>query len=175
MKRAVVMTIVLACLAFGCSSSSTSPSTSNNGPSPNIIVFTAQLLPANETPPIANAELTSSGSVTIAFAVTRDASNNVTSGVGTASIAMQGFPSGSTITLAHIHTGAVGVAGAVYVGFVPSAPVATVNGAGTFSQTMNADGDHLTNIINNPSGYYFNVHTQQNPAGVMRGQLVRTQ
>jgi hypothetical protein len=40
---------------------------------------------------------------------------------------------------------------------------------------MNATGDQLTAIMNNPAGYYFNVHTQQNPNGVMRGQLVRTQ
>jgi hypothetical protein len=29
-------------------------------------------------------------------------------------------------------------------------------------------------IIANPAGYYFNVHTALNPAGAIRGQLVRT-
>jgi hypothetical protein len=171
MKRAVVMTIVLACLAFGCSSSSTSPSTSN----PNNIVFTAQLLPANETPPITGSESTSSGSVTITFVPTKDSSGNITSSVGTAGVSTQGFPSGSAITVSHIHTGAFGVPGPVYVGFIPPGGVPTAGGAAGYTVTMNATGDQLTAIMNNPAGYYFNVHTQQNPNGVMRGQLVRTQ
>jgi hypothetical protein len=170
MKRAYVIAVVLACTAVACSSSSTTPTPANNN-----IVFTAQMLPANETPPITNAESTSSGSVTITFVPTKDSNGNITSAVGTANCSTQGFSSGSTITLAHIHTGAFGVAGGVYVGFVPSTPVATVNGSGSFSQTMNATGDQLTSIMNNPAGYYFNVHTSQNPAGVMRAQLVRTQ
>ena len=28
-------------------------------------------------------------------------------------------------------------------------------------------------IVNNPPGYYFNVHTTANTGGVMRGQLVK--
>jgi hypothetical protein len=28
-------------------------------------------------------------------------------------------------------------------------------------------------IINNPAGYYFNIHTAANPGGVARGQLVK--
>jgi hypothetical protein len=28
-------------------------------------------------------------------------------------------------------------------------------------------------IIDNPAGYYFNVHTALNPGGAVRGQLVR--
>ena len=28
-------------------------------------------------------------------------------------------------------------------------------------------------IVNNPAGYYFNVHTDLNKGGVMRGQLVK--
>jgi hypothetical protein len=162
----------LAFLALGCgSSSSTAPSTSNNGN----IVLTATLLPANETPPIANSEASASGTVTITFVPTKDAAGNITSAVGTANVTTQGFPAGSTITLAHIHTGAAGVAGGVFIPFVPASSLATVNGAASFSQTNNATGDQLTSIINNPAGFYFNVHTTQNPAGVMRGQLVRTQ
>jgi hypothetical protein len=30
-------------------------------------------------------------------------------------------------------------------------------------------------IINNPSGFYFNVHSTLNPGGVARGQLVKVQ
>jgi hypothetical protein len=30
-------------------------------------------------------------------------------------------------------------------------------------------------LLANPAGFYFNVHTLANPSGVARGQLVRTQ
>ena len=100
----------------------------------------------------------------------------MTSAVGTAVVTMQGFPAGSQVTLAHIHTGAAGVAGGVLVPFLPPAGTTpVVNGALSFTQTANLTGDQATSIINNPAGFYFNVHTQINPSGVMRGQLVKTQ
>lgn len=170
MTRACLLAVVGLFVA-GCGSSSpSSPTTSNSN-----ITFAAQLLPANETPPVTNAEASASGSATIVFVPTKDAAGNITSAVGTATVSMQGFPAGSTITLAHIHTGAVGVPGAVFIGFVPSASVPVSNGSASFTQTANVTGDQLTSIINNPAGFYFNVHTMLNPAGAMRGQLVRGQ
>jgi hypothetical protein len=167
MKRAS-LAVALALVAAGCGSS-TSPSTPANP------TFTAQLLPANETPPITNAESVASGNVTITFVTTKDASGNVSSAVGTAVVNMTGFPAGSQITLAHIHTGAAGVKGAVLINFIPSGTVTLTNGAGSFTQTTDISGTDATNILNNPSGFYFNVHTALNGGGVMRGQLVRTQ
>jgi CHRD domain len=49
------------------------------------------------------------------------------------------------------------------------------NGAGSFTATQNVDAALAQTIIGNPAGYYFNIHTSLNPAGVMRGQLVRVQ
>jgi hypothetical protein len=167
MKRAS-LAVALALAAAGCGSS-TSPSTPANP------TFTAQLLPANETPPITNAESVASGNVTITFVTTKDASGNVSSAVGTAVVNMTGFPAGSQITLAHIHTGAAGVKGGVLINFIPSGTVTLTNGAGSFTQTTDISGTDATNILNNPSGFYFNVHTALNGGGVMRGQLVRTQ
>jgi hypothetical protein len=167
MKRAS-LAVALALVAAGCGSS-TSPSTPANP------TFTAQLLPANETPPITNAESVASGNVTITFVTTKDASGNVSSAVGTAVVNMTGFPAGSQITLAHIHTGAAGVKGGVLINFIPSGTVTLTNGAGSFTQTTDISGTDATNILNNPSGFYFNVHTALNGGGVMRGQLVRTQ
>jgi hypothetical protein len=33
----------------------------------------------------------------------------------------------------------------------------------------------IQGIVSNPAGYYFNVHTQLNGGGAIRGQLVRVQ
>ena len=36
-----------------------------------------------------------------------------------------------------------------------------------------ADAATLQSIIDNPAGFYFNVHSSTNPGGVARGQLVK--
>jgi hypothetical protein len=166
MKR-IFLAVVLASIAVGCGDSATSPSAANP-------TFTAQMLPANETSAIGGGEQTSSGTATITFVTTTDAAGNVTSANATAVVNMQGFPAGTTITLAHIHTGASGVAGPVLVPFPPGS-VTLTNGAGSFTTTTAVGGADATNIMNNPAGFYFNVHTAANPGGVMRAQLVRTQ
>ena len=178
MKRASILAVVLGFFVAGCGSGTTAPSTTTpptpTAPANDNVIFTAVLLPANEVPPITTAESTASGTVTLVFVTTKDSTGNITSAVGTASVTMQGFPAGSVVTLAHIHTGAAGVGGGVFIGFVPSGNVPAANGAASFSQTTNVTADQLAALMNNPAGYYFNVHTQQNSGGVMRGQLVRT-
>ena len=45
----------------------------------------------------------------------------------------------------------------------------------TFSVSgVSVPGATLQNIVNNPAGFYFNVHSPTNPGGVARGQLNRT-
>jgi hypothetical protein len=44
----------------------------------------------------------------------------------------------------------------------------------TFSN-IDVNQTNATNIMNNPGGFYFNVHTPLNPGGAVRGQLVRQQ
>jgi hypothetical protein len=175
MTRASLLVVVLASLAVGCGGSDTAPTpTPTPPPRPT---FSATLLASNEVPPISNAESTASGSATITFDVTRDAANAITGGTATVVANLTGFPAGSTITVAHIHTGASGVAGGVLVPLIPAAGSVTLTtGAGSFTQTSPAmDGATATSIVNNAAGFYFNVHTALNPGGVVRGQLVRTQ
>jgi hypothetical protein len=169
MKRlSLALVVSLSSLAVACGGSTTAPS---GQPGPT---FTAQMLPANETTAVVGDETASSGNVTITFVTTQDASGNVTSATATAVVNVQGLPAGSAITLAHIHTGGPGVAGAVLVPFPPGA-VTLTGGAGSFTTTTAVAGSDATNIMNNPAGFYFNVHTAANAGGVMRGQLVRTQ
>jgi len=166
MKR-VLLAVVLASIAVGCDDSTSAPAIVNP-------TFTAQLSPANETSAILGGEQTSSGTVTITFVTTKDAAGNVTSANATAVANMQGLPAGAAITNSHIHTGAAGVAGPVLVPFPPGT-VTLTGGAGTFTTTTAVGGSDATNIMNNPAGFYYNIHTAANGGGVMRGQLVRTQ
>jgi hypothetical protein len=166
MKR-VLLAVVLATIAVACDDSTSAPATVNP-------TFTAQLSPANETSAIGGGESTSSGTVTITFVTTKDAAGNVTSANATAVANVQGLPAGATITNSHIHTGAAGVAGQVLVPFPPGS-VTLTGGAGTFTTTTAVAGSDATNIMNNPAGFYYNIHTAANGGGVMRGQLVRTQ
>jgi hypothetical protein len=53
--------------------------------------------------------------------------------------------------------------------------VTLTNGAGSWTKTMPITTDQLNQILANPSAFYFNIHTALNPAGVARGQLLRTQ
>ena len=171
MTRASALLIVLASLVAGCGSSPTTP-TPAAAPSPT---FSATLQPSGEVPPITNAESVASGSAKLTFDTTKDSAGTVTGANVTVVATLQGFPAGSTITIAHIHTGAAGVAGGVLVPLIPAAGSVTLtNGAGSFTQSSTIDGPTATSIINNPAGFYFNVHTALNPGGVMRGQLVRT-
>ena len=175
MKRPViaVLGVLLAAGCSGSSSSTTSPSP--NGPGNSTIRFTAALSPSNETPPITNAESVGGGTATIDFNITRDANSVITAASVNFSVNMSGFPSTTVINIAHIHTGAAGVAGAVLVSTTLSAgEVVLTGGAGTFTRvgiTMTATV--AQSIIDNPAGFYFNVHSTLNPGGVIRGQLVK--
>ena len=164
MKRPSIAALGLVALltATACSSSSSSSPSST---------------PANETPPITGAESTGSGTATIDLNVTRDASGTITAQSINFEVNMQGFPSTTIVNIAHIHTGATGVAGPILVSTTLNpGEVVLTNGAGTFTRTGVTGG--LTaavaqSFLDNPAGFYFNVHTTANPGGVMRGQLVK--
>jgi hypothetical protein len=145
---------------------------------PNVVTFTAQLSAANEVPPITNAESTARGDVRIVFNLTRDAGNTITGATANFTVNLNSFPAGSTWTLAHIHVGNAGVGGGVVVntGLTPGTAVSLTSG-GVQNQQFNniaiTDATLVNNIVNNPAGYYFNVHTALNGTGAVRGQLVR--
>jgi hypothetical protein len=112
------------------------------------------------------------------FNITRDASGTITAATVNFTVTLQGFPATTVVTIAHIHTGATGVAGPVLISTtVTPGEVTLTNGAGTFTRvgvaiTPNTAAT-MQSILDNPAGFYFNVHTAANPGGVMRGQLVK--
>lgn len=73
----------------------------------------------------------------------------------------------SPLTLGHIHRGPAGVNGPVIFGFTPVPPVSPV---GPLVWAIPAAELPLLNS----AGLYMQFHTQLNPAGEIRGQLLRT-
>ena len=66
----------------------------------------------------------------------------------------------------HIHEGAAGEAGDVVVSLTGASD-------GELAGCATAEPDVLNALLTNPSGFYVNVHTEEFPAGAIRGQLSR--
>jgi len=183
LKRGALVVMMGLALA-GCDSD-----TPTEPADPNVVVFRAQLRAANEVPPITNAEQNAAGDVTITMHVQRDGSNNITGATFDFVVNLNGFPAGSTWTLAHIHEGAPGIAGGVRVdtGLTSATSIPIANGTvsnqrftgvvfgpgATILPNQRADfATHIQQLMVNPNGYYFNVHTTLNGSGAVRGPLV---
>jgi hypothetical protein len=76
---------------------------------------------------------------------------------------------------AHIHVGEAGTAGGVVVTLfgAPELPRTSYPGTFTVSDCVitSASSAQLADIIDNPAGYYVNIHTDTYPDGAIRGQL----
>jgi hypothetical protein len=173
MKRLPLLMAMLAVFASSCSKDNpTTPAVDDNH-----VQFKATLLPANEVAPntVTGPEASGSGTATIDFTLVKDSAGAITSGTVNFRVDVTGFPATTAITAAHIHTGAAGVSGGVLVtADVSQGQVVLTNGAVTFSRlNLALKAVDAQAIINNPAGFYFNVHTQAFTQGVMRGQLVK--
>jgi hypothetical protein len=170
MKRLSPIAVVLALAAAGCSSNSTP-----TNPSPTNPTFTAALSPANEVPPVTNAESTVSGNASITLITAKDAAGNITSATATFVVNLTGFPAGTSISAAHIHEGASTCACPVIVSLALVAGEVTVtNGIASFTKpNITVDPAVAQRILSNPAGFYFNVHSTLNPGGFARGTLTR--
>jgi hypothetical protein len=161
MKRLAIVVSILAIGAAGCGSKSTPTTPSNT------TIFTVQLSPANEVPPVTNAESTARGTAVITI-------NSQTNTVDF-NVSLNSFPAGAAVNIAHIHgpNAPAGVNASVLISTTLTAgTVVLTNGSGTFSfNSVTASAANISAILANPQSFYFNVHTTQNPGGVMRGQL----
>jgi len=171
--RTLFLALALAVFAVGCDDEPTTPSNNNN---PR---FTAGLLASNEVPAVTNADQGATGTATVTLNLTRDGGGNVTAATADFTVELQGFPAGTTLAAGHIHTGAAGSNGGI-IWDIPFAAgdIALPNGSVTFTRTgttpRNNDVSVAQAIVNNPAGFYVNIHTPLNPGGAIRGQLVRS-
>jgi len=172
MQRWIPVLIAASIVAGACDDNgATSPS---NLP----LVFSAVLSPANEVPPVANAESRGVGATQITIHVTRDAAGAITGGTADMYFQVSGFPGPLRVVGAHIHPGAAGVNGPplVSTGLTAAAPFVIESGTGEFGvRGIPVDAATAQSIANNPAGWYFNVHSPLNPGGFARGQLTRIQ
>jgi hypothetical protein len=67
----------------------------------------------------------------------------------------------------HIHPGAAGQAGGVFVGL----GVATSGGAGTLIGSVTTSVANVATILADPTAFYVNIHNGDFGAGAVRGQL----
>jgi hypothetical protein len=172
MQRFVV--IASACLLLAACGDDNDAGTA---PSSLPAVFSAVLSPANEVPPITNAESSARGAVQITFDVTRSG-NAVSAATATFYFTLTGLPNETTLVGAHIHNAPQGVTGPIVVdtGILSRSPVALSNGAIEFRSGPVTMAPALAqSIMDNPGGFYFNIHSPLNPGGFTRGQLVRIQ
>ena len=152
MKRfGIVVTVLALGLVAGCGSSNNS---GNPGGPSNTTVFTVQLLPSNENPPITNAEQSARGTAVITV---HSDTNTIDF-----SVSLNSFPTTSALTAAHIHPGAAGVNGSVLIGTGLTAGNAPSLSSGsatfTFTAVPEAQGGQVAQILANPQNFYFNVH-----------------
>ena len=175
---------LLAAACGGAATASPSPSptvartaTPTPAPTPQTkFVFSADLKTTNEVPAIANAEASCAGKGTFTLDTTKDATGKITAATASFSLTVTGCPANTMLTLFHIHQAAAGANGGVKVtgkGDVAN-PIALTTGstAAPINVTnVTVDPQLATDIVTGPAGFYFNVHSQLNGGGVIRGQL----
>ena len=131
-------------------------------------VFKLNLKPSQEVPPIKGLKASARGHVT--FDLERATSGAITSGE-VVFYFNYSFPGAVTINGLHIHQEAKGANGPVVVNS-GVASIADADGKGNVTTVVaGVSPTTLQAILDNPRGYYVNLHTTVNPSGAVRQQL----
>ena len=178
MKRVIVLLalVAIAGAAAACDGDTPTNPTAPTAPASDPpSTYAVTLSPANEVPPVTGSEASGSGTATLTFNLTKDAAGTATAATLDVTVNATGFPAGTALTASHIHPGAAGSNGGVFVSLgLTAGEVVFANGSGSFTKRgVTLTADQANTIMANPAGYYLNIHTAGNPNGVARGQLVR--
>ena len=125
-------------------------------------IFTAALQAALEGPAgivVHPTELNAAGSATVTLNITRTG-GTITAANATFDVTLTGL--NSSVILAHIHEGGPGISGPVRVdsNISPATAIPIAGGTVAFIRTnLTVSPAQAQAIINNPGGFYFNVHT----------------
>jgi hypothetical protein len=131
-------------------------------------VFKLNLRPSQEVPPIKGLKASAVGNVT--FDLERSAAGAITSGEVVFYFNYK-FPGAVTITGLHIHPGAKGATGGIIVDSGVSS-FTDADGQGNVTAVVTGTSPAtLQAILDNPRGYYVNLHTSVNPTGALREQM----
>ncbi|MFN0121886.1 MAG: CHRD domain-containing protein [Blastocatellia bacterium] len=126
------------------------------------------LSPASEIPPITG--LNASGTTTLTINVVRDAAGAILTGSVTFQTSFT-FPGNVTVTGHHIHQGASTVNAPVVINTGLGNTVFATGAGATNHTVTGVSVTNLTNLLNNPAGFYVNLHTSDNTGGAIRGQI----
>ncbi|HUG55741.1 MAG TPA: CHRD domain-containing protein [Candidatus Limnocylindrales bacterium] len=138
------------------------------------VTLTTTLSAASEVPPVTGAEASGSGTATVIIRTARNNAGQLSAATAEFDIQLSGFPPGTIVTGAHIHDGVAGVNGPVLVntGITADAPLELADGTGTIARAgIVVDLEVAQRILEDPEEFYVNVHSTNNPGGVVRGQL----
>ena len=142
-------------------------------------VYLALLDPANELPAVTGVAASATGS--LALVTSKDTQGRITSAETIFDLNYTGFPSGTVFTGLHVHTGWPTENGPVTINSGLSGGVAAAeSGSGNLHFEAEQPIDRqptlaaIAGLANTPGAYYMNLHTQANPAGVIRAQTRRT-
>ena len=134
-------------------------------------VFKLHLKPSQEVPAVKGLKADAVGSVT--FDLERSPAGAITSGE-VIFYFNYSFPGSVTITGLHIHQAPKGSVAPPLVSSGVTTPFTDSDGKGNVTTTTVLTGvasETLLAILNNPRGYYVNLHTNVNPDGALREQM----
>ena len=139
---------------------------------PDSVTFSLNATPGAEVPPIADS--TASAAALFSLHSLRDSKGVIAAAISIFDIS-HSFPADTAFTGTHIHQAAFGQNGPVLInsGLSGSLPSASGNGnIYRIGAVTSAAGLAAVNaLLQDPSGFYFNLHTAVSPGGAVRVQL----
>lgn len=178
MKRLAILALVLALTAAAC----TKDDDSANPVAPSgVVTLVAQMSASQEVPAAVPPENGAAGTAQVTMVPTSGGAYSASflfqiGGLVRAGVLPPPLDSGSVIVAGHIHSGAAGSAGPAVVPLPISQATPLVSPTGSILIQFNnvtVPADTASAILANPGGYYLNLHSAINAAGVVRGQLVK--